>query len=175
MKIDRTKLLSLCLAVVPAVTLACGGSSADSVGSGGSDLATSGAPVVSQAEAGAPASTNNAAPSAAPPAATVNPKPLNLKTATCTAVGSAPTVSIPSNKATEKAINDVLAPLASPCQQQAGDIQSDFEVTALLTGLLSIRVTGSMLSRAPPTGRAPSRPSTSISCTAARSSSGATS
>jgi hypothetical protein len=135
MKIDRSKFLLLCASMVPVVAIACGGSGDDGTAGGGS--AISDAPAAAGgSEAGAPAP--------AADAVTVNTKAINTKTNNCTLDLKVPTVSIPTNKAAETAINKALEPLAtSPCDEGAGgDVESTFEVTANAGGLLSIRVSG---------------------------------
>jgi hypothetical protein len=59
--------------------------------------------------------------------------------------GNAPTVSIPSDKTMEAAINAVLAPIADvkgACEEGLSFSETDFEVTANGSGLLSITVSG---------------------------------
>jgi hypothetical protein len=75
---------------------------------------------------------------------------LQAPSPTCELSGTAPTVSVPSNKTMESAINAVLAPLAdlvhhaptgwSTCDDGLAFQDQAFEVTANGNGLLSIRV-----------------------------------
>ena len=127
MDVDRTKFWSLCLSMFPLVALACGGGGNDGTETGGSDLTTT-----------APTD-GGASPT---DAVTVKATAVRIQNDQCNADVQVPTVSIPTNKAAETAINAVLAPLASPCQRSPG-VSATFEVTANANGLLSIRVTGS--------------------------------
>jgi hypothetical protein len=143
MHIDRSKFLSICLSMIPVVTLAggCGGSGDDGTGSGGSDLSEQGG----KAAAAAPQAPGSAAKApAASDVVTVNTNPVSIQEEECKVDVKAPVVSIPTNKAAEAAINGVLAPLSvSPCGE-GGFVgrTSSFEVTANGQGLLSILVTG---------------------------------
>ena len=75
---------------------------------------------------------------------TVTSKIMKVPTGKCTIDVTAPVVSIPSDKATEKAINAILAPLGTAsCDDGSGDIESTYSVTANGNGILSILVTGS--------------------------------
>jgi hypothetical protein len=140
MKIDRSKFLLLCFSMIP-VTVSCGGTGGDGAAAGGSDLSGTGTTQPPPAAA-APAKTETPAPAAA--VVTVNTTPITIDDGKCKADVKAPTVSIPTDKATETAINGVLAKLSvNPCEEGAADIQSAFEVTANGQGLLSIRVSGS--------------------------------
>jgi hypothetical protein len=131
MQIDRSKFLSLCFSMVPAIAVACGGTGNDSTAAGGSDLS------------GPVATPSPAAPAAAAPAVTVNTT--TITNGNCKEDVKAPTVSIPTNKAAENAINDALAKFsANPCGESIAAVQSDFEVTANAEGLLSIRVAGNV-------------------------------
>jgi hypothetical protein len=144
MKIERSKFLSLCFSLVPAAAIACGGSGDDGTAGGGQAVsagaqppaASTGNPPAAPAAPGAPAA-------AVADVVTVNSTAINVKNDQCTIDIKAPAVSIPTNPATEKAINDVLAPLGNhPCAEGGEDFFAAFEVTANGSGLLSIRVTG---------------------------------
>lgn len=136
MNIDRTKFLFLCASMVPVVAIACSSGGGDGTAGGGSAVSgpASGA-ATGVPEGGAPAHGDTV---------TVNTKTLSSKTDKCTLDVKAPTVSIPTNKTAEAAINKVLEELQkSPCDEGDGvDAESSFEVTANDGRLLSIRVTG---------------------------------
>ena len=130
MKFERSTFLSLFASVaLPVLAIACGGAGEDTSG-GAADFSLNDGGTATDA--------------AATSAVSVTTKTTKAS-GKCTIDISYPVVSIPSDKATEKAINGVLAPLgtASCDDGGGGDIESTYSVTANGNGILSILVTGS--------------------------------
>jgi hypothetical protein len=153
---NLARLTSLVTLTFSLGAFACQGSDSSPASAGQDIVGGGGAPATAPPSTPAAPPSTAVAPPPTPPAgtspasgsATVDTKPIQIKTDKCDADVKLAVVTVAGNPTVTQAINDLLnKDLADPCGKFAIDTHLDadskFEVTANESGLLSIRVTGS--------------------------------